>query len=303
MSSSSSSRSICHECARHRQLGIADRRRPARTALRPGQAALVGVGPVRGDVALVEHVGERGRVVEVAGDAERLLHELLAAGRVVRVVERDGEPHQQTGAQRATVGAKRLQPLLEHGDELVVDDAGRQPEAAEAEGRLRQQLRVVDAPPELDRGDERLAGGVAAGLHERLPARQQQLPAAAVVRLGQHVERDERGVEEVGGALVGQRDERLVAGALGVVERLAGIVDGRGLDEVVGEHRLARRRALERLADRGMQSRAARRRQIAVERFADEAVREPERGRRVPAPPRRAAPRARLRGARADRPS
>ena len=112
------------------EVGVAGRVGQREELVRPGQAALGGVGPVGGDVALVEDVGQRRRVVELAGDAERRLHELLAALRGVGVVQRDGQAHEQPRAQRAAVGAQPLQRLLEHGHEVVVDHARREPEAA-----------------------------------------------------------------------------------------------------------------------------------------------------------------------------
>jgi hypothetical protein len=90
-------------------------------------------------------------------------------------------------------------------------------------------------------------------------------------------------VEEVGGSLVGQRGQRLGAGALGVVECLRGVADRRRLDEVVRQLGLGRRRALERLAHGGVQPSAAGCAQVAVDRLADEAVGEAKR----PGRPRR----------------
>ena len=113
-----------------RELGVAGGVGQGEELLGPGQAALGGVGPVGGDVALVEDVGQRRRVVEPARDAERLLDEVLATLRLVRVVERDGQAHEQPGAQRAAIGRQAVEPLLEHGDEVIVDHPRRQAEAA-----------------------------------------------------------------------------------------------------------------------------------------------------------------------------
>ena len=276
-SSSSSRRSICHERARTDELRVAGGVGQGEELLGPGQAALGRVGAVGGDVALVEDVGQRRRVVEPARDAQRLLDEVLAALRPLGVVQRDGQAHEQARAQRAAVGRQAVERLLEHGDEVVVDHAGREAEAAKAERRAAEQVGVADAPGEVDRGQQGGARRVAAGLHLRLPAQEQQLAATGLVGLGQQVERAQGGVEEVGGALVGQRRQRLVAGALGMLERLGRVADRRRLDEVVGQLGLGRGRALEGLAHCGVQPGAARSGEVAVERLADEAVREAER--------------------------
>lgn len=194
----------------------------------------------------------------------------------MRVVERDCQPREQARAQRAAVGRQAAQGLLEDGHEVVVDDPGGEPEAAEAERGARQEVGVLHAAGEVDRGQQGGAGGVAAGLHLRLAAVQEQLAAAAVVVLAEHVERGERRVEEVGGALVGQGGQRLAPGALGVLEGLGRVAHRRRLDEVVRELGGAGRRALERLAHRGVQPGAARGREVAVEGLADEAVGEAE---------------------------
>ncbi len=258
------------------ELGVAGGVGQGEELVGPGQAALGGVGAVGGDVALVEDVGQRRRVVEPARDAQRLLDEVLAALRLIGVVQRDGEAHEQAGAQRAAVGRQAVERLLEHGDEVVVDHPGRQAEAAQAERRATEQVGVAHAPRELDGGQQRGARSVAARLHLRLPAQEQQLAAAGLVGLGQQVEGAQRRVEEVGGALVGQRGQSLVPGAVGVLQRLGGIADGSRLDEVVGQLGLARRGALQRLAHRGVQPGAAGGGEVAVERLADEAVGEAE---------------------------
>ena len=154
---------------------------------------------------------------------------------------------------------------------------GREAEAPQAERGAGQQLGVADAPRELDRGQQRRPGRVAARLHLRLPAQEQQLAAQWLVGLGQQVEGGQGGVEEVGGALVGQRGQRLVPGAMRVLERLGRIAHRGGLDEVVRQLGLAGGGPLERLADGGVQAGTAGGRQVAVERLADEAVDEAER--------------------------
>ena len=232
-------------------------------------------------MALVEDVGQGRRVVELAGDAERRLHQLLAALRGIGVVEGDGQAHEQPRAQRAAVGAQPLERLLEHGHEVVVDHARREAEAAQAERGAGQQAGVAHAPRELDRGQQRRPGGVAARLHLRLAAQEQQLAAQRVVGLGQQVEGGEGGVEEVGGALVGQRGQRLVPGAMRMLERLGRIADRGCLDEVVRQLGLAGGGPFERLAHGGVQAGAAGGGQVAVERLADEAVDEAERAGRT----------------------
>ena len=109
------------------------------------------------------------------------------------------------------------------------------------------------------------------------PRRSSSSPRRGLVGLGQQVEGAQGRVEEVGGALVGQRGQRLVPGALGMLERLGRIADRRRLDEVVGQLGLARGGALERLAHGGVQPGAAGGGEVAVERLADEAVGEAER--------------------------
>ena len=66
-----------------RELGVPGGVGQGEELLGPRQAALGGVGAVGGDVALVEDVRQRRRVVEPAGDAERLLDEVLATLRLV----------------------------------------------------------------------------------------------------------------------------------------------------------------------------------------------------------------------------
>jgi len=66
-----------------RELGVAGGVGEGEELVRPGQAALGRVGAVGGDVALIEDVGQRRRVVEPARDPERLLDEVLAALRLV----------------------------------------------------------------------------------------------------------------------------------------------------------------------------------------------------------------------------
>ena len=261
------------------ELGVADVVGEREQLVRPCEAALRRVGPAGRDVPLVEHVGERRRVVELARDAQRLGHEVLAPLDRVGVVERHGEAHEKPRAQRAGAGADALQRLLECRHEDVVDHARRQAEAAEAQGRAGEQVAVADAPREVDGRQQRRARRVAARLHLRLAAQEQQLAAPAIVGLAQHVECRQGGVEQVRRALVGQRREGLVPRALGVIERLARIADRRGLDEVVGQLGLAGRSALERVAHRAVQPRPAGRGQVAVERLADQPVREAERAR------------------------
>ena len=260
-----------------REVGVAGRVGQREELLRPDQAAFGGVGPVGGDVALVEDVGQRRRVVEVARDAERRLHQLLAALRGIGVVEGDGQAHEHARTERAAVGTEPLERLLEHGHEIVVDHARREPEAAQAERGAGQQAGVADAPCELDGGQERRPRGVAARLHLRLAAQEQQLAAQRLVGLGEQVEGGEGGIEEVGGALVGQRGERLVPCAMRMLERLGRIADRGRLDEVVRQLGLAGGGPFERLAHGGVQAGAAGGGQVAVERLADEAVDEAER--------------------------
>ena len=175
-------------------------------------------------------------------------------------------------------GPQRAQRGLQDRDELVVDDPGGEAEAAHRDRRPRAQLGVAGRLGELDRAAQRAARRVAAGLHQRLAAGEQQAPAPALVGLGRVRERGEGGVEELGGALVGQARERLVPRALGVGEG-AGRVGGRGaLDEVVGQLAGGRVLALERVADGHVQRRAPGAGQIPVDRLADQAVHEAHAG-------------------------
>jgi cell pole-organizing protein PopZ len=205
----------------------------------------------------------------------------VAAVGLVAPVDRDGEADEQARAQRAVGRVDGGERLLEHRDEPVVDDAGGEAEAAEAQRRAAEEVGVAEAAGELEGLEQARAGGVLAGVHLRLAAREDELAAALLVGLARQVERPERGVEEVGGLLVGERAQRLVARPFGVVEGAALVARRRGLDEVVGELEepgaaRAGPGALERLADRAVQPRAADRAQVVVERLADEAVGEAE---------------------------
>ena len=129
----------------------------------------------------------------------------------------------------------RGERLLEHADELVVDDPGGEAEAAEAQRRPAEKVAVAELLGERDGLEQAVARGVLARVHLRLAAREHELTAALVVGLGGEVEDPQGGVEQVGRLLVGQRAQRLVAGALGIVERAGGVARRRRLDEVVGE--------------------------------------------------------------------
>ena len=121
-------------------------------------------------------------------------------------------------------------------------------------------------------------------MHLRLAAGEHELAAALLVGLRGQVEDAQPRVEQVGRLLVGERAQRLVAGALGVVEGAQGVARRGRLDEVVGELEQpgpagAGARALERLTDGPVQPGATDRAEVAVERVADEAVGEAERPR------------------------
>src|SRR4051812_17984210 len=266
--------------ADHR-LVVADDLRQREQLVRPGELALERVGPGRRDPALVEDEREGRGVPEAPRDRDGLRHERLAPVGLVAPVDRDGEADEQPRAQRAVGRVDGRERLLEHRDELVVDDAGGEAEAAEAQGRPAEEVRVAEAAAELEGLEQARAGRVLAGVHLRLAAREHQLAATLLVGLAGEVERPQRGVEEVGGLLVGERAQRLVARPFGVVQRAALVAGRRRLDEVVGELEqpgAARSGpgALERLADRAVQPRAADGAQIVVERLADQSVGEAE---------------------------
>jgi hypothetical protein len=167
----------------HRQLGIADLLGQREELLRPLQAALGRVRPTRGERAEIEDVGERGAVAEAARDRERLLDELLTALHAVGEVERRGEAHEHARAQRAVLGRERRERLLERRDEEVVDDPGGEAEAAEAERRAGHQLHRAELARERDRLGQRRDRALVGRVHERLPAGEHELAAAALVGL------------------------------------------------------------------------------------------------------------------------
>ena len=146
-----------------------------------------------------------GRVAEAPGDGDRLVDEPLAAVGLLAPVDRDGEAHEQPRAQRAVARVDRGERVLEHADELVVDDPGGEAEAAEAQRRPAEQVAVAELLGERDGLEQAVARGVLAGVHLRLAAREHELAAALVVGLGGEVEDAQGGVEEVGRLLVGQR--------------------------------------------------------------------------------------------------
>ena len=158
---------------------------------------------------------------------------------------------------------------------------GERPKPPRRERGAAEQVVVAELLGERDGLEQAVARGVLAGVHLRLAAGEHELAAALLVGLGGEVEDPQRGVEQVGRLLVGERAQRLVAGALGVVERALRVARRGGLDEVVGELEQPGAagpgaRALERLADRPVQPRAADRAQVVVERLADQAVGEAE---------------------------
>ena len=183
MSSSSSSRSICHERARTESSGSPAVVGQREELLRPGQAALGGVGPVGGDLALVEDVGQRRRVVEPARDAERLLDELLAALRLRRssTARRPGA-RAAARAARCRRAAGRCSASSSTATRSSSTMPGERPKPPRLSAARAEQVGVVHAPGELDGGQQRRARRVAARLHLRLPAQEQQLAAAAARR-------------------------------------------------------------------------------------------------------------------------
>ena len=112
----------------------------------------------------------------------------------------------------------------------------------------------------------------------RLRRAEAEQQAGAAWRVGVHpLEHRERALEQVDRLLVGERVQRAVGGALGVVDRLGGIAARRRAEEVVGDlgQVLLDRAAvdlLERLADDAVTGQAHGDRHAGEERVADEHV-------------------------------
>ena len=189
----------------HGRLVVAELLGEREQLVHPRELALEVVRARGRDPGLVEDERERGRVAEAPGDRDRLVDERLAAVGLLAPVDRDGEAHEQPRAQRAVARVDRGERLLEHADELVVDDPGGEAEAAEAQRRPAEQVAVAELLGERDGLEQAVARGVLARVHLRLAAREHELAAPLVVGLGGEVEDAQGGVEEVGRLLVGQR--------------------------------------------------------------------------------------------------
>ena len=173
-SSSSSSRSICHERARTDELVVAELLGQREQLVGPGQPALGGVGAGGRDLALVEDVGERRRVAEPRARSPRASSTsvLAALGCVGSSRSRRRGARAGARAARCRPGRQRRERLLEHGDELVVDDPRREPEAAEAERGAAEQVAVAEAPARASMAAQQASTRAASSpdVHLRLPA-------------------------------------------------------------------------------------------------------------------------------------
>ena len=103
---------------------------------------------------------------------------------------------------------------------------GERPKPPRLSAARAEQVGVADAPGELDGGQQ------ASSAPRRRPpasapgrAASSSSPRRCSSGSGSRSRAPQRRVEEVGGALVGQRRQRLVPGAVGVLERLGGIAD------------------------------------------------------------------------------
>ena len=99
---------------------------------------------------LREDLERRGRVLEVVDDRARLRHDRFAARDRVGPVELHGQPGEDGRAQEGRTIVEARERLVEHGDDLLVDVAGRQPDRAQLDRRLALaavELGAVGLPP------------------------------------------------------------------------------------------------------------------------------------------------------------
>ena len=179
--------------------------------------------------------GQGLRRVHLAGDLDRLLHQRRRQALGVLPVELLGLGAEQRRASGARLGPDRLQRLVDQADQALVGLPGL--------AQHRDPDRGADQPVGVAEGPRRLRGP-AEGLarsgdlrRARLgaPHRQRQAQAPPLVGLVLQLEHLEGALVQLGGLLVGELFHRLLAGALGVLDRLGRVAAGRGGEEVVGE--------------------------------------------------------------------
>ena len=255
-----------------------------------------------------ERAGQRPRVVEPPCHRDRLLGELATS----LVGGGEGQRHRQPGQherpRHRVVGAETVQRLLEQVGLHPVPEPHLEAGQArgETEGRPREQVGVVGAPPEIRGGEERLASPVEVARAEPGLARRgaggrggavdpasDQLERAVApahgVLVGQHGRGRARGVLRRGGRCVGGRPAA-APGSGGAPARLPGHPCARTPRRSARPPRGAARDDGPERASRGPRRGPARGRSRAGRRPASPARRRP--GRRPARPARRAAYRA-----------
>ena len=273
------------------------------TATKPWASAKASVRSA--SIRCCRRAARRLAAVDRAGERERLVDELLAALAVRRPVQRERELHAQAAAQpvdrRAARGVRRRERvqagerLLEHGDELGVDEPGRERAERAGQRRLREALGIVEPARVTGRGAQRAQRAVdVAGAHARLAEALRELPRARLVGRQRGGDAD-RALVQARRLLVGELADGALRGARGVVDRALGAALAGGLQEVVGDLGEVRLEVvavgvLERLGGEQVQPRAAVGAEALQQRVAHERVRELEapaaRGRRTTSPPR-----------------
>jgi hypothetical protein len=233
------------------------------------------LGAPDGQVAVVQHGGERGRIAQAPGQLDGLLAQRQPALDLGREQQRLGQPGEHPCPQRAVGPAEGGERVLQQRDLDPVDDPGGelQPEAEAGPG---EHLRRADPPGQLPgllvggAGGRHVAGG-----HPGLADGQQQLAALALAGpLGQ-VEGCQRAFEEVGGFLPGEQVQGASPGQGGRPHRPRHLAAGGRGDEVVGQlgqvwPRVGRVEVFQRLPGTPVQADPAGGGQPLVEHLADQ---------------------------------
>ena len=198
-------------------------------------------GRLRGDVDEVgpaERVGKGALVAEPPGHRDRLLVEVGRAALRVDPVVVLGEPGEQDRPWRAVAGTHRFERRLQCLGHLLVEaaDLGGERDPDRGPGH---QLRIADRGRFLDRGLQRLPRlGEVPSPHPGFAEQEQQPAAAAGVDAGD-LPGFQRPAVVVRGLLVAELAAGLIAGPLGVVDRLLRVAGTGSLVEVVGQLRQA----------------------------------------------------------------